>query len=254
MKSKKHYRLLILAVIVALVCSLAACNGFRSETGESAASSDSDASSISKVDVLTSLTNEELQELITGKTTIEEIAEKRAESAAQSAAAASSSASGEAAASSDTAASSDSTETPSAPSESSSSVSTSTAQSSSSSATAAEPAYEAEIRSLINQLYGVQAKAQSGLNSAISSAKAEYKALPAENQTQAKKIAICMGKAGQLRSLESQCDKEVNSIVSQMRKILTENGQPTILADQAMSTYKSEKSAMYSSLMSQLYS
>lgn len=251
MKSKKHYRLLILAVIVALGCSLAACNGFQSETGESAASSDSDASSISKVDVLTSLTNEELQELITGKTTIEEIAEKHAESVAQSTTAASSSASGEAAASSDTVASSDSTESPS---ESSSSVITSTAQSSSSSATTtAEPAYEAEIRSLINQLYGVQAKAQSGLNSAISSAKAEYKALPAEKQTQTKKIAICMGKAGQLKSLESECDKEVNSIVSQMRKILTENGQPTTLADQAMSTYKSEKSAMYSSLMSQLY-
>lgn len=250
MKNQKHYRLLILAVIVALVCSLAACKGFQDETGESAASSDSNASSISKVDVLTSLTNEELQELITGKTTIEEIAEKRAESAAQSEAAASSSASGEDAASSDSAAS-DSTETPSASSEASSS--TSTAQSSSSSTTAAEPAYEAEIRALINQLYGVQAKAQSGLNSAISSAKAEYKALPAEKQTQAKKIAICMGKAGQLKSLESKCDKEVNSIVSQMRKILTENGQPTTLADQAMSTYKSEKSAMYSSLMSQLY-
>lgn len=250
MKNQKHYRLLILAVIVALVCSLAACKGFQDETGESAASSDSNASSISKVDVLTSLTNEELQELITGQTTIEEIAEKRAESAAQSEAAASSSASGEDAASSDSAAS-DSTETPSASSEASSS--TSTAQSSSSSTTAAEPAYEAEIRALINQLYSVQAKAQSGLNSAISSAKAEYKALPAEKQTQAKKIAICMGKAGQLKSLESKCDKEVNSIVSQMRKILTENGQPTTLADQAMSTYKSEKSAMYSSLMSQLY-
>lgn len=249
MKSKKHYRLLILAVIVALVCSLAACKGFQKETDESAASSDSDASSISKVDVLTSLTNEELQELITGKATLEEIAEKRAESTSQSEAAASGSTSSETAASSDSAAS-DSAETPSASSEASSS--TSTAQSSST-ATAEEPAYEAEIRSLINQLYGVQAKAQSGLNSAISSAKAEYKALPAEKQTQAKKIAICMGKAGQLKSLESQCDKEVNSIVSQMRKILTENGQPTTLADQALSTYKSEKSAMYSSLMSQLY-
>lgn len=249
MKNKKHYRLLILAVIVALVCSLAACKGFQKETDESAASSDSDASSISKVDVLISLTNEELQELITGKATLEEIAEKRAESAAQSEAAASGSTSSAAADSS----ASDSAETPSASGEASSS--TSTAQSSSSSATAtAEPAYEAEIRALINQLYGVQAKAQSGLNSAISSAKAEYKALPAEKQTQAKKISICMGKAGQLRSLESQCDKEVNNIVSQMRKILTENGQPTTLADQAMSTYKSEKSAMYSSLMSQLYS
>ena len=118
---------------------------------------------------------------------------------------------------------------------------------------AARERAEAEIRTLINQLYAVRSRAESGLNSAIASAKAEYKALPAEKQTTARKISICMGKSGELKSLESSCDKEVADIVGQMRTILTENGQPTTLADQAMSTYKAEKSAMYSSLMSQLY-
>ena len=150
------------------------------------------------------------------------------------------------------AASSGSTAPAETPSESSSPAQ-STESAGSTAETPAEAAYEAEIRTLINQLYAVRSRAESGLNSAIASAKAEYKALPAEKQTTARKISICMGKSGELKSLESSCDKEVADIVSQMRTILTENGQPTTLADQAMSTYKAEKSAMYSSLMSQLY-
>lgn len=114
--------------------------------------------------------------------------------------------------------------------------------------------YEAEIKALVQQLYGVKARAESGLNSAIASARAEYKALPQSQQTQAKKVSICFSKAGQLSALQASCDSEVNSIVSQMRTILKANGQSTALADQAMASYKSQKSAMYSSLMKQLYS
>ena len=38
-----------------------------------------------------------------------------------------------------------------------------------------------------------------------------------------------------------------------MRALLTQNGQSTALADQAMSSYKSQKSARRAALMSQLY-
>ena len=246
MRYKKSLKLLSLTVALALTCSLAACKGFGHH-GEDASSEA--AASSSKTELLTSLTDEELQELITGQMTIDQISEKRAEDAASAASDSTSGSSEEAGASSspEEAAPEASKEEPSASSHpESSSGTTATAP--------AEPAYETEIRSLINQLYAVKAKAEGGLNSAISSAKAEYKALPAEKQTPTKKISICMGKAGELKSLESSCDKEVEEIVSQMRTVLTENGQPTTLADQAMSTYKSEKSAMYSSLMSQLYS
>lgn len=245
MKKQKRIQLISLSVALALTCSLTACKSANTEE----ASSEAAASSISKTEVLSTLTSEELQELISGELTIDQIAEKRAESAAQSSTSSSSTAGESAASSQEMPAVSE------APSASSEAPSSSTAQSASSSSSAQteEPAYEAEIRGLISQLYGVQAKAQSGLNSAISSAKAEYKALPAEKQTQTKKISICMGKAGQLRSLESECDSEVARIVEQMRTVLSANGQSTALADQAMSTYKSEKSAMYSSLMSQLY-
>lgn len=247
MKNKTSLKLICLALVVALACGLAACKGFGHSSETADPDSGEEAASTPKTEILASLTDKELQELISGEVTIDQIAEKRAEAAAESAAASGSadSVSGEAASSGSTAPA----ETPGE----SSSPSQSTESAGSTAEAPAEAAYEAEIRTLINQLYAVKSRAESGLNSAIASAKAEYKALPAEKQTTARKLSICMGKSGQLKSLESSCDKEVEDIVGQMRTILTENGQPTTLADQAMSTYKAEKSAMYSSLMSQLY-
>lgn len=114
--------------------------------------------------------------------------------------------------------------------------------------------YEAEVKALILQLYSVKARAEGGLNSCIAEAKAEFKALPEAQQTQSKKLSIVFSKSKRLYDLQASCDKEVESIVSQMRKVLTENGQSTALADQAMASYQSQKSAMYSSLMAKLYS
>lgn len=116
-----------------------------------------------------------------------------------------------------------------------------------------EAAYEAEAKALIQQTYALKAIAEKGLNSSISAAKAEYKALPAEQQTKTKKIMICLSKTGELTSLQSYCDKEMNRIVSQLRTVLKENGQSTELADQVMSTYKAEKSQRYAELKNKLY-
>lgn len=120
-------------------------------------------------------------------------------------------------------------------------------------ASLSEAAYEGEVKELVQQLYAVKGRAEGGLNACIASAKAEYKSLPPEQQTRSRKIAICMSKAGQLSALQASCDSEVNRIVSQMRSVLKANGQSTALADQAMSSYKSQKSARRAALMSQLY-
>ena len=111
-----------------------------------------------------------------------------------------------------------------------------------------EAACEAEVKALIQQTYALKAIAEKGLNSSISAAKAEYKTLPAEQQTKTKKIMICLSKTGELTSLQSYCDKEMGRIVSQLRTVLKENGQSTELADQVMSTYKAEKSQRYAEL------
>lgn len=161
-----------------------------------------------QTEVLGSLTSSELQELISGSTTLAQLTQERTESAAPN------------------------TE---------------------SSSPAAVPEYEQQLQALIDQLYAVKAKAESGLNNTINSAKAEYKALPAAKQTQTRKIAIVMGKASELKAMEASCDKEVEDIVSQMRTILTQNGQSTALADEALAAYNAQKSEMVSSLTSKLY-
>ncbi len=77
--------------------------------------------------------------------------------------------------------------------------------------------------------------------------------LPAAKQTKSRKIAIVMGKASELKAMEASCDKEVDDIVNQMRALLTQNGQSTALADEALAAYKAQKSEMVSSLTSKLY-
>ena len=123
----------------------------------------------------------------------------------------------------------------------------------SSSVPAQEAAWEAEIRELLVQVYAVKARAENGLNACIESAKAEFHALPENKQTQTRKVTISLAKAGELSALQSSCDKDMDRIVGQMRRVLQENGQSTALADQVMETYKKEKSTRMETLKNKLY-
>lgn len=116
-----------------------------------------------------------------------------------------------------------------------------------------EAAWEAEIRELLVQVYAVKARAENGLNACIESAKAEFHALPENKQTQTRKVTISLAKAGELSALQSSCDKDMDRIVGQMRRVLQENGQSTALADQVMEAYKKEKSTRMETLKNKLY-
>lgn len=183
------------------------------------------------------LTDDDLDKLLSGEITLEELT-------------------GEAAASSggeqETAASAPQEEAGSAASSGSSGSQTESSNASSSGKQ--EAAYETEVKALLKQLYSVKVRAESELNSCIAGAKAEYKALPESQQTQARKISIALARSGRLYAMQASYDKEVENIVSQMRTVLTANGQSTALADQAMASYKAQKSAMYSQLTAKLYS
>ena len=136
----------------------------------------------------------------------------------------------------------------------SSSGTSSAAEKPASSAGKQEAAYETEVKALLKQLYSVKARAEAELNSCIAGAKAEFKALPESQQTQARKVSIVLARSGRLYAMQAAYDREVESIVSQMRAVLTANGQSTALADQAMASYKAQKSAMYAQLTAKLYS
>lgn len=184
-------------------------------------------------ELLASLTHQEMEELISGNTTLAEMEKKRFNLPETAPAASSKSAAASAASTAEA-------------------VSSSTTAAASTEQTAAPSSYDAELQDLINQLYAVKARAESGLNSAIQSAKNEYYALPSNEQTQSRKLSIVMSKSSELKNLQSSCDSEVNTIVNKMRKLLRENGQSTALADQALASYESQKSSTYNSLKSKL--
>lgn len=215
------------------------------------------------------LTDDEIDKLLSGEITLEELADEAAASGSgeqEASASAPQQETGAASSPAGSAASSGSSgsQTESSNASSSGKKENTTGTSGSSTASAAEKpasssgkqeaAYETEVKALLKQLYSVKARAESELNSCIAGAKAEYKALPESQQTQARKISIALARSGRLYAMQASYDKEVENIVSQMRTVLTANGQSTALADQAMASYKAQKSAMYSQLTAKLYS
>lgn len=236
MKHSKKALLSLTALAASAVVLFSGCadEAASSSTAPAAGSETTAASSAAQAssqstELLSSLTTKELEELVSGDVTLAQLEKERLGV----------------------------TETPSAASTTTSSAASSkqtsgSTSSSKTTATTASASYEDEIQNLLNQLYAVKAKAESGLNSAIQSAKNEYYALPDEQKSQAKKISIVMGKASELQNLQSTCDAEVNRIVEQMRKVLRANGQSTALADQALASYEAQKESTYASLKSKL--
>lgn len=210
------------------------------------------------------LTDEDLDKLLSGEITLEELTDEAAASnsgeqeasasAPQEDAGAASAPEGSSASSGSAASRTESSSTASSSKQETAGAANSGTEKPASSSSKQEAAYEKEVKALLKQLYSVKARAESELNSCIAGAKAEYKALPESQQTQARKISIALARSGRLYAMQASYDKEVESIVSQMRTVLTANGQSTALADQAMASYKAQKSAMYSQLTAKLYS
>lgn len=99
-----------------------------------------------------------------------------------------------------------------------------------------------KISELVAKVYVVQARFLGRISSIESSARAEIAALPSEEQTYERKIAIGKSKLGEISSLEAQCDGEIAGIVSQLKKLLKDSGQDTDLANTIQATYEQEKS------------
>lgn len=203
------------------------------------------------------LTDDDLDKLLSGEITLEELTGEAAASSGgeqEAAASAPQEEAGSAASSGSSGSQTESSSTASSSKQENAGTANSGTEKPASSSGKQEAGYEAEVKVLLKQLYSVKARAEAELNSCIAGAKAEYKALPESQQTQARKISIALARSGRLYAMQASYDKEVESIVSQMRTVLTANGQSTALADQAMASYKAQKSAMYSQLTAKLYS
>ena len=93
------------------------------------------------------------------------------------------------------------------------------------------------------KLYGLRGAYQGRISSVISSAKAEYAALPAEQQTSSAQSAILASKMGQAEAIEAECDAQVSALLGEMSAELTAAGQSTESVSQLKSYYEDTKAS-----------
>lgn len=98
-----------------------------------------------------------------------------------------------------------------------------------------------QVASLVTKMYVLKSEYEGSVAGVVSSMKAEYSALPAAQRNTSAKSSIASRYMGTINAMEAQCDAQVNSVVSELRQILKENGRDTSLADSILSTYAAEK-------------
>lgn len=134
----------------------------------------------------------------------------------------------------------------------SSSSSSSTSASSGSSHTTETT--DAKVNAYVRRLRNLQKRSSKKLYQTASSAYSEYMEHPVEERNLALKVSIVLGKTMELTKLQSECDKEFQEIVTELRHYLRENGYDQSIADAAEKEYKEEKDAMIKELTNVTYS
>ncbi len=106
----------------------------------------------------------------------------------------------------------------------------------------------------MRRLQNLQKRSSKKLYQTASSAYSEYMEHPVEERNLALKVSIVLGKTMELTKLQSECDKEFQEIVTELRQYLRENGYDQSIADAAEKEYKEEKDAMIKELTNVTYS
>ena len=112
---------------------------------------------------------------------------------------------------------------------------------------------DAQIKRYIRQLENLQKQTESKLYGVIYEAYNEYISHPVEERSLGMKVSIVVSKTAKLTSVQSECDKEFNAILKELRQYLRDNGRDQSVADQAEKEYKDMKSNLTSELTSIVY-
>ena len=134
------------------------------------------------------------------------------------------------------------------------SASHSTAESHATASSKAETTCDEQLAACIRKIEALQTRSEKQLYGIIYDAYDEYMGHPASERNLMLKISVVLSKSGELNKAQSACDKEFKEIVTEMRKILKDNGRDQTLADEAERTYKQKKNAMVKELTDQAYS
>lgn len=121
------------------------------------------------------------------------------------------------------------------------------------SSAASENEVDARIDSYIRQLQNLKKQTESKLYGVIYEAYDEYISHPVEERNLGMKVSIVVSKTAKLTSVQSECDKEFNAILKELRQYLRDNGRDQSVADQAEQEYKKMKSDLTSELTGIVY-
>jgi uncharacterized protein YneF (UPF0154 family) len=113
--------------------------------------------------------------------------------------------------------------------------------------------YASEIMGHYTALESLKDSYLSDFGSIVQSAKNDYAALPKDEQTTEKKLAIVMSKKGELEALEAACDSQVKSEIDAIRTLLKQSGQDASLADEIQDAYNNMKAAIKTEYVNKLY-
>ncbi len=101
---------------------------------------------------------------------------------------------------------------------------------------------EQRISELVARVYIMREQYVAILDGMASQAIGEYASMPESERTKAKLSAWANGYISRASELEKQCDAEMDMIVAEMTKLLTENGSDLELVDLIILSYAEEKS------------
>ena len=112
---------------------------------------------------------------------------------------------------------------------------------------------DAQIKKYIKQMEELRTRSENHLYKYITESYDEYISYPEEKRSIALKVSIVLSKTAELNAAQSQCDKEFNALLAEMRQYLRDNGQDQTAADEAEKAYNDQKAAMSKELTSLVY-
>lgn len=116
-----------------------------------------------------------------------------------------------------------------------------------------EPAqWEKDLSALIARVYVLREEYTIALDNMQSEAKAEYRAMAAEERTKTALMKFARGYVTRALELEKECDAQMDDVVSRMETIIRENKGDMTLVDTVVETYASEKSLKKAWYMAEL--
>ena len=98
-----------------------------------------------------------------------------------------------------------------------------------------------KIGELVAKIYVLKAKYNNLISAENYNVASDFYSLPKEKQTRERKYQMGLTFMNTLKGYQSQCDAEINGVLSELTQLLKDNDMPTDLVDEIKNSYEEEK-------------